>query len=121
MYSFMYVFFCIKNIAPHVRLVTALMLYYASLTKLYGVERNRQNTTSILLKEVHPFVHFISWFSVVGYQSMIRRSWVGALACADIYVPAILRSRTSWQLKAILGIVKMLCKVSYSLLQRNAL
>ena len=37
---------------------------------------------------------------------MIRRSWVRALACADIYVPAILRSRTSWQLKAMPGIVK---------------
>ena len=56
-----------ENIAPQIRLVTAFMVCYSSLTELLGVERNRKNTTSILLNGVHLFVHFISWFLVVGY------------------------------------------------------
>ena len=56
-----------QTISPQIRLVTAYMFCCSSLTELFGVERNRQNTTSILLKGINLFVHFISWLSVVGY------------------------------------------------------
>ena len=59
-----------ENIAPHVRLVTAFIVRYSSLTELYGSERNRQNTISILLKggrsslcSLHQLV-FGSWISL---------------------------------------------------------
>ena len=60
-------FSVLENIALQIRLITAFMFCYSSLTELFEVESNRQNTTSILLNGVHLFAHFISWFSAVGY------------------------------------------------------